>query len=1071
MRLKIITLLFLILPLLKTQAQHILKGKVIDNKNLPIPGATVLIKDTNISTSTDNIGFFSLITNETEVRLSVYAMGYVRAELQVTLPLSKDLQIVLDSSIEDLPDVVVSTGYQSLSNEEITGSYVQIPNDLLNRRVSTNILNRLEDLVPGLTINRDGIGSSHQSQISIRGQNTISGKPDPLIVIDNFPYDGGMENINPNDVESITVLKDAAAASIWGAKAGNGVIVINTKKGIRNREAKVDIHSSLKIGMKPDLFYSPKMSISDYIDMEIALFGHGYFSLAEKSLNHAPLSPVIETLISERDGNISRDEMVNYINSIKKSDIRSDLNKHFYRSSVDKQYQINLSGGGEKQQYYLSGGYDQNIGNVRGTDFGRITLNANNTYFLSKGNLQISPGISYIENWGNSAGVPIHEIIQKTSNSSIAYPYAQLTDEDGNALPLIKDYRKSFIDEAESQGFLDWEYRPLDDIKFINKRNKVNDLRLNMAVNYKILEGFNVDLLYQYQNNQLKKLDLFSLESYYVRDMINKFAQRKNDGSLDFPLPKGAILDRSNSFMVGHNSRLQLNYQKQWDAIKLNTIGGYEIKDLNTNNTQLRVYGYDEIHATNVLVDYINPYPYSFSSFGTGYIPNTNSERDLSDRFLSYYTNTSLSYLNRYILTGSVRYDQSNLFGVKANKRGVPLWSLGLSWNVLNDFSIKPEWISYLRLRSSYGVSGNINRTVAAYPTAGYNNGSFSDTKLPYAIIGNPPNPHLKWEQVRMLNLGLDFSFAKNILNGTIDYFNKRGTDIIGAIPKASSSGVSVYTGNFSDIKGHGVDLSLTSNNLNGPFGWRTNFQYGYVKDIVTDYKADASIAQYLQYGHTSTFAIEGRPLHAIYSYAWAGLDPADGAPLGYLNNEISRDYTRIIGTATLNDLVFNGSSRPTSFGSMRNDFSYGGFSLSANISYRLGYYFRKETVRFQEVLSNGWAHGDYGLRWQKPGDELNTMIPSSPNYGEANISNRDNFFVYSEALVEKGDHFRLQDIKISYLINKLKFATMPFGQVQVYLYADNLAILWKSTDKDIDPDFRYEKPIRTLAFGISINL
>lgn len=895
MRLKIITLLFLIFSVLKIQAQHVMKGRVINNKSLPIEAATVLIKDTNISTATDMTGFFSVLTNEPEITLLVYAMGYQRAELRVTLPLSKDLQIILDSSIEDLPEVVVSTGYQSLSNEEITGSYVQIPSDLLNRRVSTNLLNRLEDLVSGLTMNRDGIGSTDQSQISIRGQNTISGKPDPLIVIDNFPYDGRMENINPNDVESITVLKDAAAASIWGSKAGNGVIVINTKKGIRNREAKLDIHSNLKIGMKPDLFYSPKMSIHDYVETEIALFGHGYFSLAEKSLNQAPLSPVIETLISQRDGNISQEDVNDYINSIKKLDVRNSLDKHFYRSSVDKQIQIGLSGGGEKQQYYLSGSYDQNIGNVQGAEFGRVTLNANNTYFLSKGNLKISSGISYIENWENSTGVPVHEILQKTSNSSIAYPYAQLADENGNALPVIKDYRKSFVDAAKNQGFLDWEYKPLDDFKFINKRNKVNDLRLNMAVNYKILEGFDVDLLYQYYNSQLKGKNLYSLESYFVRDMINKFAQRKDDGSLDFPLPQGAILDKSNSFMVGHNSRLQLNYQNQWNEIKLNAIGGYEIKDLNTNNTQLRLYGYDEVHATNALVDYINSYPYSFSSFETGYIPHTNTERDLNDRFLSYYTNASLSYRNKYILTGSIRYDQSNLFGVKANQRGVPLWSLGLSWDVLSDFSIRPSWMSYLRFRSSYGVSGNINRTVAAYPTAGYNNGSFSDTKLPYAIIGNPPNPYLKWEQMRMLNLGVDFSIAKNILNGTIDYFNKKGTDIIGALPKASSSGVNVYTGNFSNIKGHGVDFNLTSNNLSGLFGWRTNFQYSYVKDIVTDYKANASISQYLQYGHTSTFAVEGRPLHAIYSYAWAGLDPVDGAPLGYLNNEISKDHTRII--------------------------------------------------------------------------------------------------------------------------------------------------------------------------------
>lgn len=1069
---RLVTIIFTLLLCFNLKAQHVVSGKVMNEKGAPLEGVTVSIKDSRISQSTDNEGRFRMEALNPSIRLIVKGIGFKSNERQVVFPLIKELEIVLVDSVQRLQEVIVSTGYQAISKERATGSFVQLPNELLNRRASTDILSRLEDAVPGLSVNREADKSpNHQSQISIRGQNTISGRPDPLIVIDNFPYDGGMENINPNDVESITILKDAAAASIWGAKAGNGVIVINTKRGLRNQETKVSFQSNATLGEKPDLFYPAKMSIPDFIEMESYLFSKGYFSGAEKSLNQAPLSPVVEMLIAQRDGNATSVEADSYVNSLKTVDFRKDLERHFYRSSKKQQHQLSLSGGGNSYQYYFSGGYDRNIENVKGASFRRITLNANNSYFLLQNNLKINTGISLVESRRDEADDSMHEVTQKTSSASIFYPYARLLDETGNSLPLIKEYRRSFVENAEKNGLLNWEYRPADERNFLNQFLKTSDLRVNIGLSYKVEKGLNVDVLYQYQNNNSDSRHLRPLESYYVRDMVNKFTQVNVDGSLVFPVPRNSILNSGENNIIGHNARVQLNYFRGWEDWELNTIVGYEIKDLSTNGIQIRRYGYDDLHALNKDVDYLTPYPYSYSLSGmTGYIQSVNSEKSLSDRFLSYYSNGSLLFKNRFMVSASARFDQSNLFGVKANNRGVPLWSSGISWIITNEPFFHAKWVSNLKLRATYGSSGSVNRTVSAYVTAAYNNGSFSDTKLPYAQIGNPPNPQLRWEQVRMFNLGIDFSVLKDKISGTIELYKKHSKNLIGSIPKPSSSGVGSYSGNFANTRGHGIDFSIITNNLNRRFKWQTHFLYSRVKDIVTKYNSDADIVQHLRYGYSSVNAVEGRPLHAIYSYAWAGLNPQDGSPQGYSNNVISSDYSQIINNATLEELIFNGSARPTSFGSIRNIFAYRGFSIAASVSYRLGYYFRSESVRYNEVLTGGWGHGDYAKRWKTTGDELKTTIPSIPEYGASNIVNRDNFYNYSDLLVEKGDHVRLQDIKISYRLNKKSVTHSTLDNIEFYMYADNLGLLWKSSKREIDPDFRYARPLKTITFGATVN-
>jgi hypothetical protein len=237
--------------------------------------------------------------------------------------------------------------------------------------------------------------------------------------------------------------------------------------------------------------------------------------------------------------------------------------------------------------------------------------------------------------------------------------------------------------------------------------------------------------------------------------------------------------------------------------------------------------------------------------------------------------------------------------------------------------------------------------------------------------------------------------------------------------------------------------------------GWVTDFFVSYVTNVVTTYAQQSTVTSYLQSGAFGNYALQGKPLFAVYSYKWAGLDPATGDPQGYLNGAVSKNYTAMAAAATPQNLVYNGPSKPPVFGAFRNTFTYRNISLSVNISYEFGFYFRKNSVRYG--VDNGLTQqsGDYALRWQKPGDEANTNVPSVPSAPNAQ---RDDFYTYSSALVAKGDNIRLRDARLSY----------RFHGAEVYVYAANLGLIWKANKFGQDPDYpnTFPAPV-TVAGGL----
>ncbi len=1042
---------------------RMLSGKVTDDKGSPLNGATIKLINRPEATTTDSTGKFSIQVPNSGFSFTVSYVGFKSKIVQIRGAILPFQSVTLIRNT-DLKEVMVSTGYQDLSSEKTTGSFTVVGKKLIDRKVSTDILSRLQDAVPGLIFNRVGPGNTVNASISIRGTSTINGNPEPLIVVDNFPYDQPISNLNPNDVETITVLKDAAAASIWGSRAGNGVIVITTKKGKYNQPVVVNFNSNITFGAKPDQFYLPRMSSSDYIEMEKRLFANGYYFTTETSISKTPLTPVIESLIAQRDGQLTSSEANKQIEALKSVDVRNDLDHYFNRESISQQHSLSLSGGSANQKYFVSAGYDKSLQNLIGNQFDRFTLNGTSTSGFFNNKLEVTYGGYYTESDQQTDNPGTTNLGLSNGNGAI-YPYAQLADGNGNPLTIARDYRLSFVDAATQAGLLDWSYRPLQEIALANNTMKTTDLRLNAGMKYHILPELNAEIIYQYGRTVINQRNLNSIDTYYTRNLINNLTEVNTDGSLTRPIPLGGILDLANGNAVYQNFRGQLNYNKDWTKNSLTAIAGYEIRDNHNLSDTYRLYGYDPEHATSQPVDYIGTFPrYVSGNLPYGQILNNDNETDLTDRFISYYANAGYVYNNKYQLTGSVRLDRSNIFGVNTNQKGVPLYSFGLGWKISDEPFYKIGLLPQLKLRASYGYNGNVDKNLSAYTTALYNSGSNSLTRQPYATIQNPPNPDLRWEKVNIINIGLDFSFINNIITGSIEYYHKKGIDLIGTSPYPPSSGISSLTGNFANTTGHGVDLNLTTKNVNHAFHWETSYFISFVADKVTRYTSAGTVSgsNFIDGGYLPNV---GRSLYSIYSYKWAGLDPQTGDPQGYLNGAVSKNYAAIRSAATSDNIVYNGSARPTVFGAMLNTFSWKEFSLSANVSYRLNYHFRRRSITYGNDYGLSSRNGDFEKRWQTTGDEKSTQVPSLPATPN---TNRDYFYTFSSALVEKADNIRLQDINFSYSLNKEKNHWIPFHTLQLYAYMNNVALLWTATKSGLDPDYNNViPPTRTIAFGI----
>lgn len=1038
-----------------------LKGRITDKTGTPLIGATIRVKGTNIGAVSDANGRFNISGIPDNATLQISFTGYQHRDF--LLNGQREILIQLLAALNDLSEVeVVSTGYQKLPKERATGSFAYVNNQLLNRSVSTDILSRLDGVTSGLIFNKinnriGGLSSKGgDPSISIRGRSTLFANTEPLIVLDNFPYEGDLSNINPNDIESVTVLKDAAAASIWGVRAANGVIVLTSKKGKNNEKTKIAFNTNITVFDKPDIYSIPQMSSKDFIELETFFFNKGKYN---SQLNYSAFNvqtPVVDILDKEKKGILTHSDAAKQLNTLSQIDGRADYSKYFLRKAINQQYSLSLRGGSENDQYYVSGGFDKNLASQIPNTYNRFTINAKNTYQLLKNKLEFTGDFLFTKSKTET----------NPNNYLATYPYAKLVDDNGKALPVVQNWRQASKDALSNVGLLDWNYYPYNERFDKGNKTELTDYRIDLGLNYKIYENILIlSLNYLYQQGNTNQSVSNNKNSYNTRLLINQFAQIDPNGNITYPIPIGDILGTTNTNYKNSVGRIQLNYNQVFAGKhQVTALGGIEVKDNNGFSMTNLIYGYNPDNGTNVPVDYFTDFMPQIGRSSLR-IPNVYGQNGSTDRFISYYANAAYTYNQKYTLSASGRRDESNLFGVDANQKGVPLYSLGLSWDLSKEGFYRLAFLPYLRIRFTDGYNGNLSKNLSAYTTAKTDDVNIFNA--PQQVIINPPNPQLSWEKVHVLNVGVDFATKNNIISGSIELYSKKGLNLIGNSPVAAQTGVNQFTGNTADMLTKGMDVSLNSTNLKGTLGWTTNFLFNTVKDKITAYKLQTGINDYYVNQNYSN-PLVGKPYAAILAYPSAGLDNT-GDPQGFLDGKISEDYAAIINSTNLNNLKLIGTSTPTIFGSLRNNFTYKSMDLSFNITYKLGYYFRRGSYL------SGYAtfrQADYEKRWQKPGDEILTVVPALKYPVNAQ---RDAFFKGSEVLVEKGDHIRLQDIQLGYTF-RLRDNTGIFSTLRLYAYANNLGIIWRANKLGLDPDYTgngsYSIPNpRSYAMGVNLNL
>lgn len=1053
-------------------AQQRLEGTVRAQQSAsPLEGATVLLKSGRAGTTTDGAGGFSLPITSLPDTLLVTLLGYAPREFPVASLPASPLQLTLAERSTNLREVsVVSTGYQDIPQERATGSFTQVDRELLTRSTGPDLLSRLEGVTNSLDFDRRGMygeRTDSKPELRVRGLSTLYANRAPLIVVDNFPYEGDIANINPHDVESVTVLKDAAAASIWGARAGNGVIVITTKKGRFRQAPQVAFLSNVQLTEKPDLHYSRSfLPASDFIDIERHLFERKFYPENDRRI----LSPAVETWILERDGKLSPEEANARINAMRQVDVREEALRHLYRPALHQQYALNLNGGSDTYRYYLSAGYDRGLSSLIGNADRRVTLTSQNTLRLLP-KLDLTAGLTYTGREAAENGLGISGL--STAGWTNIYPYARLADTEGTPLPIARDLRSAYTSRAEEMGLLDWQFRPLDEIRLRDKTSTVTETRLNSSLAYELLPGLKASALYQHQLQTNHTTDLNSVETYHARNLINRYTQP--DGTRIIPL--GGILSEFSGSLLAQSGRLQLDYARAMGKQGyLSALAGAEARQTRQiNYPGALLYGYNpEVAQGQTVLDFLSFHSTRPSS--SARIPAPATKRtELTDRFLSYYANASYVFRDRYTLSASSRWDASNLYGVQTNQKGVPLWSAGLSWLLSEEPFLQQDWLSQLRLRTTYGLAGNTDKSVTAYPTISYVSSDLL-SRLPHAILRSAGNPQLRWEKTETFNAGIDFGFFRDRVSGSLEYYRKQGTDLLGDVFIDPTSGiVSGNRGyvrnriNYADVRTTGWDLALRSDNLTGTFGWQTHFLVSQVQSNVTGYEEKQRPAvNSSSYFFASPPPVAGKPITPVYSYPWHGLSPESGDPLVPMEGQLGTSYSAYQQSLTPEDLVYHGSAVPTWFGSLRNTFSWKNFSLSANLTWKAGYFFRRGSMNYSSLINSGVAHVDYQARWQQPGDETRTQVPAMP--ASLNYS-REDYYTYSEVLVEKGDHVRLQDAHLSYTFSRRQQPSLPFGELKLFLYARDLGILWRANAYGLDPDYvnTTYPPARSLSAGLQL--
>lgn len=1077
-----LTLLLLLTTLTMMAQERVVTGVVMDGElqGEPLIGATVSVGDGKVGqgTITDYNGHFTLKVPAGTKKLTVSYVGYESRVINLETG-KMEYMVSLPADSKHLSEVVV-TGYQKIDRRKLTASVSQL--NLSEEAVGAvkNIDQALAGQIAGLSAVTASGAPGAPVKIRIRGTASINGVQEPLWVLDGIPMEGNdvpaVENLNdiddlyqtsiaglnPSDIENITVLKDAAATAIYGARAANGVIVITTKKG---KEGRPVINFSTK------LTYSTKVSIdrlnllnsNEKVGLELDLLRSDYTYREHKGGVANILDELGEFNAYKTGGwdalSPTAQQRINHLRTID-----TDWNDILFRNVFNREYNVSISGGSERSHYYASAGYYKEQGVVKGVENNRYNVTLKSDFKINK-ILKLGLSIFANQREQESYMTDTGGFTNPVYYSRRANPYF----EPYNALGGYNYDQNVQGRENEAPNFNIFEESNNTSKKRVDRSvMAIVDAELQFNKHLKLTSQFG----YQYDNFHLNR---YAGQDSYAMRKAKEYASYTIDGVYRTILPDGGMTKKTDSHSSQWTWKAMLEYARRLGEIHdLEVMLGTEVRHVESEAQTSTAYGYDERTLTT------QPVIFPTENIARNY--PLHEETHQENAYVSWFATGSYTLLYRYTLGASIRFDGSDVFGVAKKYRYLPLYSVSGLWRAKEEKFLRDvKWLSELSLRASYGIQGNIDKNTSPYLIGTFQRTSVLPGYVETVISAETaPNPDLKWEKTKNVNLGFDVAFLKNRIRLSVDYYYRKSTDLISSRKLPLETGFAYTSVNWASMKNTGWEIALNTRNISTKdFTWTTSVNLGFNTNEVLN----ETVAE------NSTYpGREGYPVSALFAYKTAGLD-AEGYPLfvakdGSLQTATEFFKLNRFGASTLtaeeqrNLYTYMGSEDPKCSGGFINNFEYKNWQLGINFMFNLGMKVRVQPSYSPTYFDRGQnTNHDILNRWTPThtNTDMATLMVNTPSKS-AEYTHYAEYNTYSmlDLWVKDCNYWRLQSIRLGYKLPKEWLQHIGISSASLSLEGRNLLVFASNYDNFLDPETMgnpFAQPItKSIIFGLNVN-
>ncbi|MDI3322149.1 SusC/RagA family TonB-linked outer membrane protein [Pinibacter soli] len=1059
-------------------------GKVTSEENgAPLANVSITILQTKKGTESDAAGNFVIYAKDgDDIQFSYVG----RTPKVITFHKQATLNVTLVTGTERALSEVVVTGYQNIDKRKFSGAAVGLKAEDVKIDGMTDVSRMLEGRAAGVSVQNVSSTFGTAPKVRIRGATSINGDNKPLWVVDgvvledvvNISNDqlssgdavtllgSSVAGLNVNDIESFDILKDAAAAALYGARAMNGVIVITTKKGRVGRPI-VSYVGNFSTQLKPTYNSYNIMNSADQMAVYTELYKKG---MLNSTISDGPNTGVYGKMYDEINTYNETNGKFGVENTVagraaflqRYVGVNTDWFNVLFKNSFIQEHNLSISSGTDKSQTYFSTNFYYDNGWTIADNVKRYTLNFKNTYTL---NNKLTAGFSTV---GSLRQQRAPGTLQRAANA-VEGSY----DRDFDINPFSYAINTSrTITPYDSTGQLEYfkmNYAPFNIVNEL-KNNYIDltvlDIRLQGELSYKFAKNFRYEfvgaLRFVKSTTEQQVRENSNMANAYraagtstVRQN-NKFLYRDPDNPDAEPvvvLPYGGFYNRQEDQLANYEIRNSLNYNKTFNEVhSLNVLVGQQIKYANRQSANNTGYGYQYDQGGVPFIDYRiikqaleNSFPYY------GMVKTY-------DRFAAFYATAGYSYNRRFNLTGTARYDGSNQLGESKTARWLPTWSVSGSWNIDQESFMKNvDFVDFLTLRASYGLTASMGPATNSSIVL-----KNMQTRRPYLsevesviLQESLENEDLTWEKLYTGNIGVDATMFNRRLNITLDLYRRRSFDLISIVKTSGIGGEAYKAANYADMKSHGVEFLVGGDIIRqNDWGWKTNLTFGYNENEITNAKNDPIIFDLVKAEGGNK---QGYPVNGLFSLDYKGLQPRTGVPQ-FVNEDGDISPSVYLQSDNTQHLVYEGPVDPKITGGFSNTVRYKAFSVNVFLTYQQGNRIRLYPAFKQRYSDLDAMPKEFYDRWAIPGDQGQTNVPSIADVYEQYLlggSYPYNNYNYSTQRVANGSFVRLKTVSLTYQLPAATLQKAKLNNLSITAQAINPWLIYSDSKlKGQDPEF-----------------